>query len=173
MKYIPTTATFIRVVVSFSLVLATAGAVATPGAAQSDQPDWAVDMFDRMGPMVETYNDNVDPDDFGYLASQLQGEKVNLVVNDPANGTEASLSFALNGQLQMQELALGTRDDATVQMSTDKATMDRIIAANDPVSEFRTAVNNDDIALSGLGAYDSLKWVILSIVADILRGIFG
>lgn len=162
-----------RVLLSIAVVLATAGAVATPAAAQSDQPDWAVDMFDRMGPMVETYNENVDPDDFGWIAGLLQGEKVNLVVNDPANGTEASVSFALNDQLQMQELALGTRDDATIVMSTDKATMDRIIESNDPALKFQTAVNKGSIDISGVGSVGSVKWFVLAVVADILRGIFG
>jgi len=173
MKYMPTNATFMRILLSLAVVLATAGAVATPAAAQSDQPDWAVQMFEDMGPMVETYNENVDPDDFGFLAGQLQGEKVILVVDDPANGTEATVSFGMNDDLQMQELALGTRDDATIRMETDKATMDRIIAANDPVSELRTAIENDEVTVLGIGWWPAAKWTVVNTVADVLRGIFG
>ena len=173
MKYMPTTTNLARILLSLAVVLATAGAVATPAAAQSDQPDWAVQMFEDMEPMVETYNDNVNPGDFGFLAGQLQGEKVNLVVDDPANGTEASVSFSMNDDLQMQELALGTRDDATIRMRTDKATMDRIIAANNPVSEFRLAVRDDDITISGIGTVSVVKWAVFNVVGDVLRGIFG
>jgi hypothetical protein len=173
MEYIPTVSTIARLLLSLAVVVGAAGAVATPVAAQSDQPDWAVDMFDRMGPMVETYNENVDADDFGFLAGQLQGENVNLVVDDPANGTEASVSFALDNDLRMQELALGTRDDATIRMSTDKATMDRIIASNDPAGAFMNAVVDDDISISGIGTLSGVKWAVVNIVADVLRGIFG
>jgi hypothetical protein len=173
MKYIPTTTDFARVVVSLVLVVAAAGAVASPATAQSDQPDWAVQMFEDMGPMVETYNANVDASDFGIMAGQLQGENVNLVVDDPANGTEASVSFTLDTDLRMQELELGTRDDATIQMSTDKATMDRIIASSGPSTEFKNAVVDDDITISGIGTVSQVKWAVINIVGSVLQGIFG
>ncbi|MEF8973666.1 MAG: hypothetical protein V5A15_02145 [Haloarcula sp.] len=173
MKYIPTTANFARVVVGLVVVVAAMGAVATPAAAQSDQPDWAVELFEDMGPMVETYNENVDASDFGFVAGQLQGENVNLVVDDPANGTEASVSFTLDNELRIQELELGTRDDATIQMSTDKATMDRIIASGNPSTEFKNAVLNDDITISGIGTVSQVKWAVINIVGGVLRGIFG
>jgi hypothetical protein len=173
MKYVPTTADFTRVVVSLMLVVAAAGAVATPAVAQSDQPDWAVQMFEDMGPMVETYNANVDVSDFGFMAGQLQGEKVDLVVDDPANGTEASVSFTLDDDLRMQELAMGTRDDATIQMSTDKATMDRIIASATPATEFKNAVLDEDITISGIGTVSQVKWAVINIVGGVLQGIFG
>ncbi|RLM41381.1 hypothetical protein DVK00_20010 [Haloarcula sp. Atlit-47R] len=173
MKYVPTTVGFTRMIVSLMLVVAAVGAVASPVAAQSDQPDWAVQMFEDMGPMVETYNANVDPEDFGFIAGELQGEKVNLVVDDPANGTEASVSFSMNNALQMQELALGTRDDATIQMNTDKATMDRVIASNNPTVEFKNAVTAGEISVSGIGLLGGVKWYAINVVADVLRGIFG
>lgn len=173
MKYVPTPANFVRILLSLVVVVATVGAVATPAAAQSDQPDWAVQMFEDMGPMVEKYNENVDVDDFGFVAGQLQNEKVNLVVNDPANGTDASMSFRLDGELRMQELELGTRDDATIRMNTDKVTMDRIIAANDPASRFISAVHNDNITISGIGTVALVKWLVVNIIASVLRGIFG
>ncbi|RLM89410.1 hypothetical protein [Haloarcula sp. Atlit-7R] len=173
MEYVPTTVGFTRMIVSLMLVVAAVGAVASPVAAQSDQPDWAVQMFEDMGPMVETYNANVDPEDFGFIAGELQGEKVNLVVDDPANGTEASVSFSMNNALQMQELALGTRDDATIQMNTDKATMDRVIASNNPTVEFKNAVTAGEISVSGIGLLGGVKWYAINVVADVLRGIFG
>jgi hypothetical protein len=161
------------VVVSLVLVVAAAGAVAGPATAQGDQPDWAVQMFEDMGPMVETYNANVDASDFGIMAGQLQGENVNLVVDDPANGTEASVSFTLDTDLRMQELELGTRDDATIQMSTDKATMDRIIASSGPSTEFKNAVVDDDITISGIGTVSQVKWAVINVVGGVLQGIFG
>jgi hypothetical protein len=173
MKHIPDRTAFMRVVLSIMLVVAAVGVVATPVAAQSDQPDWAVEMFEDMQPMVETYNANVDPGDFGLLAGQLQGQNVNLVVDDPANGSEASVSFTLDDGLRMQEVELGPRDDATIRMDTDKATMDRIIASDAPETEFRTAVIDDDITISGVGAFAAIKWAVVTIVADVLRGIFG
>jgi hypothetical protein len=173
MKHIPDRTAFIRVVLSIMLVVAAVGAVATPAAAQSDQPDWAVEMFEDMQPMVETYNANVDPDDFEFMAGWLQDQNVNLVVDDPANGSEASVSFTMDDDLRMQEVELGSRDDATIRMDTDKATMDEIIASDAPEMEFRAAVHNDDITISGVGAFATIKWAVVNIVADVLRGIFG
>lgn len=173
MKYIPTRSGFVCVVLSLALVVAGIGAVATPAAAQSDQPDWAVEMYEDMGPMVETYNENVDADDFGVFAGQLQGERVNLVVDDPANDTEGSVSFRLDGDLRMQEVELGTRDDATIRMSTDKDTMDRVIASDAPETEFQNAVVDDEITISGIGTVNRVKWTVVNTVGGVLRGIFG
>ncbi|MDR9430431.1 MAG: hypothetical protein RI568_06985 [Natronomonas sp.] len=173
MKHIPDRTAVMRVVLSIMLVVAAVGAVATPAAAQSDQPDWAVEMFEDMQPMVETYNENVNRDDFGFMATQLQDQDVNLVVDDPANGSEASVSFTLDDDLRMQEVELGPRDDATLRMDTDKATMDEIIASDSPEAEFRFAVVNDDITISGIGTFAMIKWVVIDVVAVVLRGIFG
>ncbi|MDR9382120.1 MAG: hypothetical protein RI560_10700, partial [Natronomonas sp.] len=98
---------------------------------------------------------------------------VNLVVDDPANGSEASVSFTLDDDLRMQEVELGPRDDATLRMDTDKATMDEIIASDSPEAEFRFAVVNDDITISGIGTFAMIKWVVIDVVAVVLRGIFG
>ena len=169
MKYIPNATISARIVLSVALVLAAAGAVATPAVAQSDQPDWAVQMFDDMGPMVETYNENVNASDLGPGANQLRNENVNLVVDDPANGTAASVSFRMDGDLRIQELELGTRDDATIRMSTDKATMDRIIASGNPVNAFNDALTppNAEITISGIGMVNAVKWTVLNLLADI------
>lgn len=156
---------FARIVFCSTLFLSVATA---PVVAQSDQPDWAADMFDRMEPMVETYNENINADDAGIAGDQLKNEKVNLIVTD-ANGTTAEASFRLDGRLRMQELSEGTRDDATMKMSTDRETIERIIDANDPSSAFQTAITDDDISIDGLGSINAVKWVILNTVSGFLR----
>lgn len=173
MEYIPDRTALARVVLSVALVVTMVGAGATAATAQSDQPDWAVEMFEDMQPMVETYNANVDAADYDFLADLLRGENVNLVVADPANGTEASVSYRFDNDLRMQELKPGTRDDATIRMSTDKATMDRIIASDAPQTEFATAIGSGDITVSGIGMFNSIKWAIAGIVSGVLQNIFG
>jgi hypothetical protein len=41
------------------------------------------------------------------------------------------------------------------------------------VSEFRQAVIDDEITISGIGTFSTIKWAVITIVADVLRGIFG
>ena len=170
MKYIPTTANAVRVALSFALVIAGAGAVAGPATAQSGQPAWADDLFDEMGPMVETYNANINASELGMAADQLRNQNVNLVVTDVANDTTATVSFRMDSQLKIQELEQGSRDDATLEMSTDKATMDSIIAADNPAVAFQNALTppDSDITISGIGVINEIRWAIINVIASLL-----
>jgi hypothetical protein len=157
----------VRLVFVSTLLVAVVTVSVSPAVAQTDQPDWAADMFDRMEPMVETYNENVNADDAGIAGDQLKNENVNLVVSD--NGTTAAVSFRLDGQLRMQNLSEGTRDDATMKMSTDRDTIERIIAATDPSTAFQSAVRDGDITIDGLGTVNAVKWVVLNTISGFLR----
>lgn len=155
-----------RLFVALVVVVAAGSIVSGAALAQSDQPDWANELYEEMGPMVDRYNENVDADDAGVAGDQLKDENVNLVVSD-ANGTDASVSFHMNDQLQIEELSQGTRDDATMRMSTDRATMDTIIASDTPSSAFQSAITSGDISIDGIGAVNAVKWAIINVLVSI------
>lgn len=160
---------FINVLLSGLLLVAVSAFAISPVVAQTDQPDWAADMLDRMVPMVDAYNENVNADDAGIAGDQLKKQKVNLIVTDEANGTTAEASFRLDGQLRMHDLRDSTRSDASMKMSTDRETMERIIEANDPSSAFQNAIAGDDITIDGLGPVNAVKWVVLNAISGLLR----
>lgn len=157
-----------RCLLAVAIVVASASMVVGPAVAQSDQPDWADELYSDLQPMVGVYNAEVDASDAGIAGDQLKGETVNLVVT-AANGSQASASFRMDSELKIRDLAQGTRDDATMKMTTDRATMERIIESETPASSFQNALQNGDITIDGLGTVNAVKWVVINLLA----GIFG
>lgn len=160
---VPYSSRILPLVVVFALVF---GSAAGPVAAQSDQPEWGDEMYAELEAMVGVYNENVDASDLGVAGDQLQDERVNLVVTD-ANGTEATASFRMDGDLQIQELKQGTRDDATMKMTTDRETLTDIVESNDPSTAFRNAITGGDITIDGLGTVNAVKWVVINTIVSL------
>ena len=151
------------------LVVASGVAVAQSGSA-SDQPAWADEAFSEYEGMVAVYNESITSVNLGVGGDQLSNERVNLVVTD-ADGETATISFRMDGQLRMTELEQGPRSDATLRMSTDRETFERIVDADDPAVAFRAAVTNDQITFDGLGTTTAGKWVVINTAADIARSL--
>ena len=160
-----------RLLLALVVVTASLGVVAGSATAQSDQPQWAVETFDRMEDWVPTYNQQVSGEDFGVAASQLKNERVNLIVTD-ANGETGTASFRTDSDLRIQEFSMGTRDDATIQMTTDRATINGILDSPSPANAFVNAIANGDVTISGLGTVAQVKWVVINTIADLARA-FG
>lgn len=147
--------------------------VASPVAAQAaDQPDWAEEAYDDSKSMVSEYNERVDSETLGPASGQLKDEVVNLHVT-AADGSEATFAFEMNDEHEIEDLQQGTRDDATLKMTTDRATYQRIASAENPASEFRSAVRGDDVKISGIGAVNGVKWGAINVAADVARGLGG
>ncbi|MFC7026375.1 hypothetical protein ACFQJ5_16710 [Halomicroarcula sp. GCM10025324] len=157
-----TTRSLTIIFVALGLTLA-----ATPALAQS-QPAWGNEMYEQMNPMVEKYNENIRADDLGVAAGQLKGEKVNLVITD-TDGSQATTSFRMDDQLNIRDLKQGERDDATLKMSTDRATMEQIISADNPAIAFQNAIASGDIEMDGLGATSAVKWAAINLASGIAR----
>ncbi len=169
MNYIPNSSTILATLLSFSMVLA--GGLAAPAAAQGDQPEWGDQMYTELEGMVGVYNENVNAEDLGVAASQVRNERVNLVVTD-SDGSQATASFRLDSELKIQELQQGTRDDATMKMSTDRQTVDRIVESNNPSRAFQNAIQNGDITIDGIGTINAVKWVVINNAANLIRSFF-
>ncbi len=166
MKYVPNSSQSIRLLIATVVVVSVASFGVGPALAQSDQPGWADEMFGDFEGFVSTYNENVDASDLGIAADQLKNERVNLIVTD-GDGTQGTASFRMNAQLQIQELEQGTRDDATLQMTTDRATIDRILGSNNPTNAFQNALTDGDIRIDGIGLINSVKWAVINVLASL------
>lgn len=167
MRFVPNSSQSARVLLATLLVVSVASFGIGAGLAQSDQPAWADEMFGNFEGFVSAYNENVDASDLGMAADQLKNERVNLIVTD-SDGTQATASFRMNGQLQIQELEQGTRDDATLKMTTDRATIERILESNNPATAFQNALADGDIRIGGIGLVNSVKWAVINILASFL-----
>jgi len=160
------------IVALLALLVVTSGLAAAQSADQSDadQPEWADAAFDQFAGMVAVYNESITAVDLGVAGDQLENERVNLVVTDD-DGASATFSFRLDGRLRMTELDQGPRSDATLRMSTDRATFDEVLGADNPAVVFRDAVADGDIRLSGIGTTNAVKWVVINTVAGLARSL--
>jgi hypothetical protein len=160
-----------RLLLALVVVTASLGAVSAPATAQTDQPEWATDTFERMDEWIPTYNEQVSVDDFGPAASQLKNERVNLVITD-TNGETATASFRTDENLRVQAFSMGIRDDATIRMTTDRRTLSRVLDSPAPANAFVTAITTGDITISGIGTIATVKWAVINVAADLARA-FG
>ncbi|ELZ48470.1 hypothetical protein C464_07215 [Halorubrum coriense DSM 10284] len=146
------TRSFSVVFVAVLLVSALAGGAV----AQSDGGD---DLFRSLEEMVPAYNENADAVDLGPI--NLAGT-TNVYVRD--GDAERAYSITMDEQNRITALDDGRSDDAVRKITTDRSTLDGIAAAENPAAAFRTAVANDDIAISGEGGrlLEGVKWAIIN-----------
>lgn len=122
--------------------------------------EWTSSLYERLSSYTDDYNAHVQSADLGPAGDQLASEIINLFV-DTEEGT-ASFSFRTDATNRIETFERGDRDDATLRMETDRATVDRITDAESPVAAFRQAVADDDIRIHGLGAVNAVKWTVLN-----------
>lgn len=152
------------VVVFVGLGLASAGV-----AAQSEQPAWADSMYENASQMVPAYNGQITDRDLGPASGQLKAERVNLVATDETTGETATVSFRLTDQLEIEDLSKGPRDDATIKMTTSRATVEQISASETPGNAFQAAIKSDRIKISGLTWSNTVKWAVINAVRGVLN----
>lgn len=150
-----------------ALVLAV---IVSPVAAQSSQPAWADDMYTEFDAVLDTHNDQIEKMRVREARPILKNEKVNLYVTD-SDGQTATFSFRFDDQLQIHDFKQGERDDATVEMTTDRATITEIADAERPGIAFLDAWKNNEIKVNGIGYTNSAKYFAVTVVTDIVEGV--
>ena len=150
-----------------AVVIALVLAAAVPAAAaQSGQPAWADEMYADFDAMLPEYNEKISSGSSGSLEiakSYIGGERVNFVVTD-SDGQTATFSFHMDEDLRLTEFEQGPRDDATLRMSTDRATVEEIMQSSSPDSAFYNAVLGGEIEMDGLGVISAIKTIGISIL---------
>ena len=147
----------------YDLTITRSGAPTEP-----DQPD--DDSADTSTDSVEEAFDRLDGDarttDVGFATSQLAGEVVNLRVR--GRGT---YSFEFSENLDIEDFSGCGRDDATLEVETDEDTVHRIGDSASPAGELRTAFNDDEIEVQGVGPANRVKWGAITVAKDLLDGL--
>jgi hypothetical protein len=157
-----------------ALVVVSSG-VAAPVAAQSDV-DWEDELLDLFETHADTFNEQIDDVDLGPAGDRLAGKTVKAVVT----GEEETVvfTFTMDENNHITDLQAGDTGDADLKMTTSKATIERVLNADNPAQAFRDAYANDDIRIKtdyGLGeAVTSgriVDWGFWT-AADTFKGVF-
>lgn len=152
------TRTPVLLMVAVLLVSALAGGAV----AQSDGED---DLYAMVEDMVPTYNENADAIDLGPV--NLAGT-TNIYVED--GGEERVYSVTMDDRNRITDLDDSRSEDAVRKITTDRATLEGIAAADNPAAAFRSAVANDDIVISGEDGQfiEGVKWAVVNLFKGLL-----
>lgn len=148
-----------RVALVLCLVCVTVGGGV---AGQELPPPWAAATAGDLELIVADHNAVVAGADLGPAAALLRNERVVLHVSD-VDGTATSFAFRTDTALRVVDFRAGTRDDATVRVFTDRATVSRIADAPDRVAASRAAVRAGDIRIVGVGPVNGLLWWLVGL----------
>ncbi|MFC6989327.1 hypothetical protein ACFQJD_12540 [Haloplanus sp. GCM10025708] len=133
------------VVVAAFLVTASAPV----GAQAQSQPPWADQLRADMNSMVDRYNANASSLDLGLGDAILEDERVTVRVVDD-QGRVAYYNFDTNARKEITgEVQSGQHDEATLLIETDKATMDEVSSASDPVAALKRNIDENDVTFEG------------------------
>ncbi|EMA67779.1 hypothetical protein C461_08629 [Halorubrum aidingense JCM 13560] len=144
-----------------SLILTVAvllvSALAGGAVAQSDDGD---DLYESLEEMVPAYNANADAVDLGPV--NLAGT-TNIYIED--GGSEVTYSVTMDDRNRITDLDDSRSEDAVRKITTDRATIEEIAAADNPAAAFRNAVANDDIVISGEDGQilEGIKWAVINV----------
>ena len=154
----------LAVLVAASLLLATSAPVAV---AQSDD-QWQTDLYSELSASVDVFNANVDNISLGFAGDQLADKRVNLYVNDGDDRMVAS--FYMDGDNHITDLREEAHPDAQLKMTTDRATVETIVNSNTPAADFRSAVADDRIVISGEDDQfvERVKWGVINLLKGFL-----
>lgn len=131
--------------------------------AQGTEPPWAAETGTTLGEIIAGHNAAVDDVDPTPATALVRDERVTLFVSDAA-GRTAAYSFRTDATLHVTEFAAGTRDDATLHVFTDRATVDRIAAAPDRGAAFEAAVRAGDVRIEGVGPVNRALWGLVGLL---------
>lgn len=146
-----------RVSLILTVAVLLVSAMAGGAVAQSDDGD---DLYESLEEMVPAYNANADAVDLGPV--NLAGT-TNIYIED--GGSEVTYSVTMDDRNRITDLDDSRSEDAVRKITTDRATIEEIAAADNPAAAFRNAVANDDIVISGEDGQilEGIKWAVINV----------
>jgi hypothetical protein len=131
-----------------------------------ESPDTTFDsrFYLRVSSVTTAYND--EQPELGLAGGLATDNVVNFHVTT-ADGETAVFSFRLTGDNRIEDLRAGARSDASIRMTTDKETFDRIATADSPGVAFREALASRDIRIGGRGVVSGLFWGVVNLLRSI------
>jgi hypothetical protein len=100
----------------------------------------------------------------------LAGETITLHVSG-GNGAEQTFSFEMTENGRIDGLERGAREDATVEMRTDRQTFERVAHAPNPERAFRAAIERGDVETRIADDADDAEWDVFSGVEELARSL--
>jgi len=153
-----------RIPLILAVAVLLAGALAGAAVAQSDagaaaQTDDGDDLYESLEEMVPTYNENADSLDLGPV--NLAGTS-NIYIQD--GSSEVTYSVTMDRQNRITDLDDSRSEDARRKITTDRETVEELVAADNPAAAFRNAVANDDIVITGEAGkpVERVKWTVIN-----------
>ncbi|GAA0530047.1 hypothetical protein ABNG02_02590 [Halorubrum ejinorense] len=145
-----------RISLIFVAAILLVSALAGGAVAQTDDGD---DLYESLEEMVPAYNANADAVDLGPI--NLAGT-TNVYIQD--GDSEAVYSLTMDDRNRITALEDSRSEDAVRKITTDRATLAGIAAADNPAAAFRDAVANDDIVISGEDGQvvEGVKWAVVN-----------
>lgn len=122
-------------------------------------PEWAIAVYEQLAAFRARYNREIGTREERFLAGQIAGEIANIHIAT-AHG-EMVVSVPIADSMRLGELSWGSRDDATVRVETNDATIEELDRAEDPAGGLREAVESGGTQISGIGPVNSLKWTLV------------
>lgn len=164
-----------KIIGLFLALVVLSSALAGPAAAQSDA-EWEAELLDLFEKHSETFNENIDDVDLGPAEKRLAGKTVQAVVTN--EDERMVFTFTMDENNHITDLEAGGADDPDLRMVTSKATIERVLNAENPAQEFRDAYAGDDIRIKagyGLGTAVTsgrvVEWGFWT-AADTFKGFF-
>jgi hypothetical protein len=133
----------VRPVVVALLVALALPAGAVPATAQSGaQPAWADDLFGDLQDMQPRFNANITDAEMNFAERQVFNQLAGNDVNVYFVGTDVVFSFHMDDDGTISELRQSRRDDADLKMEMTRPTAEELVALDNPVPQFVSAVRD-------------------------------
>ena len=146
-----------RIPVVLVVVVLAIGAVTGGAVAQSSGDD--ADLYESLEEMVPAYNENADSVNLGPVS--IAGTS-NIYIED--GDSVVTYSMTIDDRNRITDLSESPDDDAVRKITTDRETIERLTAADNPARAFRDAVANDDIVITGEDGQtvERIKWAVIN-----------
>ena len=146
-----------RIPVVLVVVVLAIGAVTGGAVAQSSGDD--ADLYESFEEMVPAYNENANSVNLGPVS--IAGTS-NIYIED--GDSVVTYSMTIDDRNRITDLSESPDDDAVRKITTDRETIERLTAADNPARAFRDAVANDDIVITGEDGQtvERIKWAVIN-----------
>ncbi|WP_049983338.1 hypothetical protein [Halorubrum sp. BV1] len=141
------------------LVVAVVAVGAVTGGAVAQPSGGDADLYEALEEMVPTYNEHADSVDLGPVS--IAGTS-NIYIED--GDSVITYSMTIDDRNRITDLSESADDDAVRKITTDRKTIERLTAADNPARAFRDAVANDDIVITGEDGQtvEQIKWAVIN-----------
>ncbi|KAB1187890.1 MULTISPECIES: hypothetical protein [Haloferax] len=153
----------VSVFLAIALVTASAPVVAQESESPSDE-----EMLQLLEEGVALYNQNADQFDVSFARGLIAGKTVNVYIED---GDETHVySASVDDDMRIVDVAAEPNPDASMRISTDRATLEAIASSSNPLAEVEQAVRDDRIRVTGEDGHfvDKAVWTIANLFKGLL-----